>query len=389
MSRNVFVLGAAHTPFGERWDKSFRHLLTDAGMAAIQDAHVHGETIDEVYVGSMSTGKLLGQEHVAPLLLDGAGLADLHVPATRVEAAAASGGVAMRQAVHAIRSGGADLVVVGGIEKMTDVSDADQAAISSSGIDQEWEHFFGATETSLHALTAKRHMSKFGTTRDHLASVAVKNHRHGAGNSLAQFRREIDMDTVRGAPMVAEPLGVFDCAPQSDGAACVILASDRYADGHDGAVRVAGVGQGSDTLRIADRPELTTWRATEAAARRAYSEAGISVADVQVAEVFDVTTITEILAIEDLGLVKKGDGGPATLAGRTTFDGDVVVNPSGGLKARGHPAGATGIAQICELTWQLRGTADGRQVEDARIGVAHDAGGTGATAVVHVLEAVQ
>lgn len=386
--RDAFVVGAAHTKFGEHWDKSFRDLLTDAGLAAINDAHVHAETIDEVFVGSMSTGKLLGQEHVAPLLLDGAGLADLHVPATRVEAAAASGAVAMRQAVQSIRAGVNDLVVVGGIEKMTDVSESDQAAIASAGIDQEWEHFFGATDTALQALMAKSHMRTHGTTREQLAAVAVKNHRHGVNNELAQFRREITAETVLNAPPVAEPLGMFDCAPQSDGAACVILASSKYAESHDRAVRVAGAGQGSDTLRLGDRESLTACRATEHAARSAYSQAGISIADIQLAEVYDATTISEIIAIEDLGFVKKGDGGPATASGRTTFGGDIVINPSGGLKARGHPAGATGIAQICELTWQLRGTAGARQVEDARIGVAHDAGGTGATAVVHVLERV-
>lgn len=384
-TRDVYVAGAAHTRFGEHWDKSYRELLTDAGMAAIQDAGIRGESIDEVFVGSMSTGKLLGQEHVAPLMLDGAGLADLHVPATRVEAAAASGAVAVRQAVQAIRSGTADLVVVGGIEKMSDVAESDQAAIAASGLDNEWESFFGATEPALHALIAKRHMRQHGTTREQLAHVAVKNHAHGARNPLAQFQRAIELDTVLAAPAVAEPLGVFDLAPQSDGAACLVLTSEPTSKQ---AVRVSGSGQGSDTLRISDRPSLTTWAATDHAARMAYHEAGVSPADIQLAEVYDAATITEILAVEDLGLIPRGQGGSATAAGHTTYGGDIVVNPSGGLKARGHPAGATGIAQLVELAVQLRGQAGDRQVEDARIGVAHDAGGNGATAVVHVLEAL-
>lgn len=387
MTRDVFVLGAAHTPFGELWDRSYRDLLTEAGLSALKDARVHGEAIDAVLVGSMSTGKFLGQEHVAPLLLDGAGLADLHVPATRIEAAGASGALAFKQGVQAIRSGDADLVVVGGIEKMTDVSDTDAQAIAASGIDQEWEHFFGATEASLHALLAKRHMAEHGTTREQLAHVAAKNHRHAAANPLAQYQRALEVEQVLAAPVVADPLTVLDCAPQSDGAACVILASDAYIDGRD-VVKVSGTGQASDTLRIADRHTLTSMPATLQAARRAYHEAGVSPADVQVAEVHDAYTISELMAIEDLGLVKKGEGGPATESGRTTFGGDVVVNPGGGLKARGHPAGATGIAQVCELVWQLRGQAEGRQVEDARIGVAHNVGGTGATAVVTVLEGV-
>ncbi len=388
--KDAFVIGAAHTRFGEAWDRSYRDLLTEAGLAAIKDAGVQGEDIDEVFVGTMSTGKLLGQEHVAPLLLDGAGLADLHLPATRVEAAGASGGVAFRQAVQAIRSGVADLVVVGGIEKMTDVSDTDQAGIQASGIDQEWEHVFGATDVALHALLAKRHMHAYGTTREHLASVAVKNHLHAVNNPLAQFQRAIDADMVLRSPMVSDPLTVFDCAPSADGAACVILCSEDIVDRYKNrSVKVAGAGQGSDTLALHSRADLTTQRATQEAARRAYGQAKISVADIDVAEVHDAYTISEILAIEDLGLVKKGEGGRATAEGRTGYDGDIVVNPSGGLKARGHPAGATGIAQICELTWHLRGTAGARQVEGARIGVAHNAGGTGATAVVTVLEAIE
>lgn len=385
---NAYVIGAAHTRFGEVWDKSYRQLMTEAGLGALKDAKIAGEDIDEVFVGTMSTGKLVGQEHVAGLLLDGAGLADVHLPATRVEAAGASGGLAFRQAVQAIRSGSADLVVVGGIEKMTDVSDADAAAIAASGIDQEWEAFFGATDASMHALLAKRHMHEHGTTREQMAEVAVKNHRHAVQNPLAQFQREITVDTVLKAPKVAEPLGMFDGAPLSDGAACVVLCSDKLVDQHAGAVKVSGSGQASDTLALHDRSDLTTWLATEHAARRAYAEAQISVADIDLAEVHDGYTINEIVAIEDLGFVKKGEGGPATAEGRTTYGGDIVVNPSGGLKARGHPAGATGIAQICELAWQLRGKAGERQVKDARIGVAQNTGGTGATAVVHVLEAI-
>lgn len=384
---DAYVIGAAHTRFGEAWESSFRDLMTEAGLAAIQDAGIQGDDIDAVYVGTMSTGKLLGQEHIAPLLLDGAGLADRHVPATRVEAAGASGGLAFRQGVQLIRSGSADVVVVGGVEKMSDVSDADAQALHAAGIDQEWEHFFGATNAALHAILTKRHMAKFGTTREQLAHVAVKNHAHGAKNPLAQFRNILDTDKVTRAPVVADPLTMFDCAPLSDGAACIVLASDRVAHTYrKDAVRVAGSGQGSDTLALHSRSTLTALKATEHAARRAYLEAGVSTADIQVAEVHDAYTIGELLAIEDLGFVKKGEAGPATLAGRTTFGSATVVNPSGGLKARGHPPGATGLAQVCEIVWQLRGAAGERQVKNARIGLTHNVGGTGGTAVVHVLE---
>ncbi len=388
--KDAYIIGAAHTRFGEAWDKSHRDLLTQAGLSAIKDAGIGGEEIDEVFIGTMSTGKLLGQEHAAPLMLDGAGLADLHIPATRVEAAGASGGVAFRQAVQTIRTGLADVVVVGGLEKMTDVSDTDQAAIHAAAVDQEWEHFFGATDAALHALMAKRHMADHGTTREQLAAVAVKNHAHGAKNPLAQFQREIKPEMVLNSPAVAEPLGMFDCAPSSDGAACIVLCSSNVVDNHrTDAVKVSGTGQASDTLALHSRRSLTSMAATQEAARRAYSEAHVSVADIDVAEVHDSYTIAEIMAIEDLGLVKTGEGGRATEDGRTTFGGNIVVNPSGGLKARGHPAGATGIAQVCELTWQLRGDAGGRQVKDARIGLAHNVGGTGGTAVVSVLEGMQ
>lgn len=385
----VHVLGASHTRFGEHWEKSYRDLMTEAGLGALNDARIPGEDIDAVFVGSMSTGKFLGQEHIAPLLLDGAGLGDLHIPATRVEAAGASGGVALRAGIQAIKSGEASIVVVGGVEKMTDVSDADAQAISCAGIDQEWEHFVGATDAALHALMAKAHMRKYGTTREHLTAVAIKNHAHGARNPLAQFQREIQSEMVHASPIVADPLTMFDCAPLSDGAACVVLCNEDVAIAADRGVAITGSGQASDLLAVHSRADRTMLRATEEAARRAYAQAGISAADVQIAEVHDGFTIQEIMAIEDLGLVKRGTGGVATLDGRTGLEGQVVVNPSGGLKARGHPAGATGIAQICELTWQLRGDADGRQVSDANIGVAHNTGGTGATAVVHVMEAMQ
>lgn len=386
---SVYVLGASHTRFGEHWEKSYRDLMTEAGLGALNDARIPGEDIDAVFVGSMSTGKFLGQEHIAPLLLDGAGLGDLNIPATRVEAAGASGGVALRAGIQAIKSGEANIVVVGGVEKMTDVSDHDAQAISCAGIDQEWEHFVGATDAALHALMTKAHMRKYGTTREQLAAVAVKNHAHAAGNPLAQFQREITEEMVLRSPVVADPLTMFDCAPLSDGAACVILCDEDTAMAADRGTKISGSGQASDSLSVHGRKDRTMLRATEVAALRAYAQAGISAADVNLAEVHDGFTIQEVMAIEDLGLVKRGTGGLATAQGRTSFEGSVVVNPSGGLKARGHPAGATGIAQICELSWQLRGEAKGRQVEDALIGVAHNTGGTGATAVVHVMEAMQ
>ena len=234
---------------------------------------------------------------------------------------------------------------------------------------------------------ARRHMYEFGTTREQLAAVAVKNHKNGALNPEAQFQKEITIETVLQAPRVAEPLGVFDCAPLSDGAAAVVLCEMQKARKfNDTPIRIAGSGQASDFLALHDRRDLTTLDATVIAGKRAFHEARLQPKDVQVAEVHDNFTISEILAIEDLRFIEKGKGGPATAEGLTALNGKVSVNTSGGLKARGQPVGATGVAQAVEIVRQLRGEAGKRQVVGARHGLTHTLGGTGATAVVHLFE---
>lgn len=386
-TRDVAVIGIGQTAFGERWEANFRDLVTEAGLGAIQDAGIAGEDIDGVYVGTMSTGQFIGQEHIAPLVIDHAGLSDLHVPATRIEGSGASGGLAFRQAVLAVKSGDVDIAIVGGVEKMTDSSDAETAKVLGSSMDQEWETFVGATDAALQAMMAQAHMQEHGTTRDQLAEVAVKNHRHAVHNPLAQFRRAIDRDKVHEAPMVADPLTRLHCAPLSDGAAAVVLCPLDAAESYTKRpVRVAGTGQGSDTLALHSRHTLTGMAATRKAAERAYRQAGAGPGEIHVAEVHDSYTINEIIALEDLGLSDRGQGGPATEEGETTLGGRIPVNTSGGLKARGHPVGATGLAQLHEIVLQLRGQADGRQVKDATRGLAHNTGGTGATSVVSILE---
>ncbi|MGQ0798432.1 MAG: thiolase domain-containing protein [Methanobacteriota archaeon] len=385
--RDVAIIGVGETPFGELWDHSFRDLGIQAGLKAIQDAKVTAEEIDAVYVGNMSAGKFIDQEHVSALVADYAGLADMHLPTVRVEGGGACGAIALLQARMAIASGMYDVVVVGGAEKMTDVGDVQAAEILSSTADQEWESVFGATFAGLYAMMARRHMHEFGTTREHMAAVAVKNHRNGALNPVAQFQKEISLDTVLQAPWVAEPLGVFDCAPLSDGAAALVLCPmDQARRYTDTPIRIAGSGQASDFLALHDRRTLTTMDATVVAGKRAFAEAKAEPHDIRVAEVHDNFTITEILAIEDLKFVEKGKGGPATADGVTALNGKVSVNPSGGLKARGQPVGATGVAQAVEIVRQLRGEAGKRQVVGARRGLTHTLGGTGATAVVHIFE---
>jgi acetyl-CoA C-acetyltransferase len=387
--RRVAVIGVGATEFGELWDESFRDMGIQAGLAAVADANISADKIDALFVGNMSAGRFIEQEHIGALIADYTGLARDHIPATRVEAAGASGGLALRQGFMAVASGLHDIVVVGGAEKMTDVSDVESAMIQSSAADQEWETVLGATFPALHALIAKRHMHEFGTTRDQLADVAVKNHKHGSLNPKAQFQREITRETVLGSPLVSSPLRVFDCAPSSDGAAAVVLCPlDVAKKFTEIPVEIVGSGQASDTLSLHDRKDICTMEATKVAAKRAFAMANLTTKDVDVAEIHDNFTISEILAIEDLGFFKKGEGGRATEAGLTGLEGEIAVNTSGGLKARGDPIGATGLAQTVEIVAQLRGKADKRQVKDATVGLAHNVGGTGATVVVHLFRRV-
>ncbi len=385
--RQVAIVGAAMTKFGELWDRSLRDIGLESGMLALMDANLETEDVEALFLGNMSAGRFIQQEHIGALIADHAGLADRNVPATRVEAGGASGGLALRQGYLAVASGAHDVVVVGGAEKMTDVSDQDAEETMSFAADQEWEVFFGATLASLYALMAKRHMHEYGTTAEQLAHVAVKNHAHGSGNPKAQFRNRLKVEQVLRAPRVAEPLGVFDCSPISDGGAVVVLTTiDRARELTDSPVLVTGSAQASDTLGLHDRWSITSQRATQVAAKGALNQAGRTLDEVHVAEVNDGFTIGEIIALEDLGLVPPGEGGKAAEEGLTALGGKLPVNTSGGLKARGNPPGATGIAQVVELYDQLRGRAEGRQVEDARVGLAHNVGGTGATVTVHVLE---
>lgn len=387
LKREVAIIGIGQTKFGEHWDLSFRELGIQAGIKAIVDAGIESRLIDSMYIGNMSAGLFMDQEHIASMIVEEVGLTEAQIPATRVEAADASGGLALRQGIFDIASGHSDVVIVGGAEKVTDVTSEVASGFIMAGADRAWEGMFGASLPSLFAILARKHMHDFGTTKEQLARVAVKNHYNGARNPAAQFQREIGLDTVLNAGMIADPLGVFDCFPVSDGAAALVLCDMETAKEYcDQPVKVTGTGQGSDTLSISNRKDITKIRSTIAAANRAYKMAGIGPGDIDLAEVHDSYTISEILAVEDLGFFEKGQGGKATEEGETSLKGSIPINTSGGLKARGHPFGATGIAQVNELVIQLRGKADQRQVKDARRALAHNMGGTGGTSVVHILE---
>jgi acetyl-CoA C-acetyltransferase len=385
--REVAIIGIGETKFGELWDKSFREIGIEAGLLAIQDAKIKGEDIDALYIGNMSAGRFIDQEHIAPLVADYVGLAGENLPATRIEAAGASGGLALSQAYMAVASEVHDIVVVGGAEKMTDVSEVYAQEILASTADQEWESVFGATFAGLHAMIAKRHMHEFGTSREQLGMVAVKNHQNGEKNPNAQYRRAMSLDVVLKAPWVAEPLGLFDCAPLSDGAAALVLCPlEKAKEYNDKVVRIASAGQAGDYMALHDRKDICTMQATKVAAQKAFKYAGITPKDVDLAEVHDNYTISEILAIEDIGFFKKGEGGMATEEGKTALNSEISINTSGGLKARGQPVGATGVAQAVEVVRQLRNEAGERQVKDAKYGMTHNVGGTGSSVIIHIFE---
>ncbi len=383
--RDVAIIGVGCTEFGELWDKSFRDIFVEAGVSAIEDANVQGGKIDALYVGNMSGGRFIEQEHIGSLIADYSGLAEFHISSTRVEAACASGGLALRQGIIAVASGYHDIVIAGGAEKMTDVEAETTTDALAAAADREWEGVMGATFPGLYAMIARLHMHKYGTTSEQLASVAVKNHHNGTMNPKAQFQNEISIDAVLNSVMVADPLHVFDCSPISDGASAVVLAPAEIAKKFtDTPIYVKASAQASGTLSLHDRPDITTLDATVAAAKRAYKMAKLTSKDIDFAEVHDCFTIAEICAIEDIDFVKKGEGGKASLEGMTAIGGKIPINPSGGLKACGHPVGATGVKQAVEIVLQLRGEAGKRQIDGAEVGLTHNVGGSGGTAVIHI-----
>lgn len=382
--KNVAVVGVGMTKFGERWDMQLRDLFVDASIEAIDEAGIDLKDIQAIYIGNMSSGEWVEQEHLGPLLADYLGVRG--VPAYNVESACASSGVAFKLAYDAVARGLYDIVLVGGVEKMTDVKTEESTHHLASAADREYEAFLGATFPSLFALMARRHMYEYGTTREQLAMVAVKNHRNGSLNPKAHFRNVISIDTVLESPMVADPLKLFDCSPISDGASAVIIAGDEVAKKlTDTPVYVIGSGYATDTIALHDREDITTIKSIVESSRIAYKMAGVEPKDIDVAEIHDCFTIAEIIAYEDLGFAEKGMGGKLIEEGETEIDGKIPVNTSGGLKAKGHPVGATGVAQIIEITLQLRGEAGKRQVSKAEIGLTQNIGGSGSSSVVHIL----
>ncbi len=381
--RDVAVIGVGMQNWGELWEKSARSVFVESALLAMDDAGV--DKLDSMYIGSMSPGIFSAQEHLESVMADYLG--QVGIPGTRVESACASGGLAFRSAYIDVASGMNDVVMASGIEKMTDISGGEATHALATAADMLWEGRSGVTFPGLYAMMAVAHMAKYGTTREQLASVAVKNHHNGKSNPRAQFRMEITVEGVINSVKVADPLNILDCSPITDGAAAVILVpADMVKNFKNPGVKVIGTGHATDTIALHDRADMTTLAATTSAAEQAYKMSGKGPRDIDFAEVHDCFTIAEIIVSESLGFFERGKGGPAVEAGETAIGGRIPINASGGLKSKGHPVGATGIAQIVEIVEQFRGECGERQVKNAKVALAQNMGGSGGSSLVHILE---
>jgi acetyl-CoA C-acetyltransferase len=377
--RRVAVIGVGTTKFGKH-DRTSGELFAEAAGDAIRDADVAPSAIQALYYGNVTGGEGEKQLHMGPLAATLLGIPT--VPTTRFENACATSHAAFRHAVMEIAAGISDVVMVGGAERVLNIPTDAATEYFAYCSDASWEQTVGLTFPGVFALVARAHMDKHGTTEEQMAHVAVKNHRHGALNPKAQFRKEITVDMVLNSAYVADPLKLLDCCPFTDGGAAVVLAAEEVARQRPRAVWVLASQAASDTMFIHEKRDLSRVMATERAAAAAYRQAGKNPADVDVVELHDCFTIAEIVATEGLGFFEPGSGGTAAEKGWTSLGGKIPVNPSGGLKAKGHPIGATGAAQIAEITTQLRGEAGARQVEGARTGLTHTLGGNTATVLV-------
>jgi acetyl-CoA C-acetyltransferase len=382
--RPVAVIGIGKTPFGAFPGRDLRSLAVEAGEKCLKNGHTAPSQIDAFFLGNFAGPSFVGQNHLAPYVSTALGIHG--VPSTRVEAACASSGSAFFHAFTGVASGAYDSVLVVGVEKMTSQPTPRVTEILAGAGDCAGEIKAGSTFASLFAMIARRHMYQFGTTCEHLAAVAVKNHANGALNPDAQMRKVITMEQAMNGKPIADPLNLYDCSLISDGAAAVLLApAERAREFTDKPVRVLGIAQASDFVALDQKPDITTFPAVRRASGKAYDMAGVGPADIQLAELHDCFTIAEIIALEDLGFAPRGEGGPFTLEGHTARTGDKPINTSGGLKSKGHPVGATGVAQICDLVLQMRCEAGERQVPRHSLGLAQNLGGSGATCVVTIL----
>jgi acetyl-CoA C-acetyltransferase len=377
----VGVVGVGHGTFGRRSDATVQELAFEAFRLAMQDAGITREDLDASVIAAVP--EYHKQRSVAGVVQEYLNLTPR--PTWLTEVACASGSAAIRTAWMAIQSGLHDVVAVIGCQKMTELSTAEILALMGRVGEVQWESVFGTTFPGYYAMFATRHMHEFGTTREQLLQVAIKNHHYGAKNPNALFRKEITMEKALASDPVASPFCVYDCCANADGAACVILAAEEKAKKFtDKVVWLDGVGCATSSMSVLRRPDLVGLPSAQEASRQAYKMAGVKAKDVKVAEVHDCFTIAEIMAYEDLGFCEKGQGGPFVQDKRTYIGGDVAVNVDGGLKAKGHPIGATGVSMAYEIIRQLRGECGERQVPDADVGLTHNVGGIGQYTFVHL-----
>jgi acetyl-CoA C-acetyltransferase len=385
----VSIVTAGLSKFGKREGLYARELFAEAVKEAFDRCPrlEPKRDVKAMFVGHMGEA-YEHQGHMGAAAADWTGL--LNIPATRTEAACASSGAALQSGIYAVLSGLADVVLVGGVEKMTHRTTAEVTEYLAMASDYPFEQWHGITFPGLYALMATAHMHRYGTTEAQMAQVAVKNHHHGTLNPKAQMQKEITVEAALASRVVASPLKMYDCSLITDGASCLILTKPELAARFtDQPVHIIGTGQASDTIGLYERQTLTSLQAAKLAAQKAYQMAHAKPEDIDVAEVHDCFTIAELIAYEDLGFCKTGEGGKLAENGETRLGERLPVNTSGGLKSKGHPVGATGTAQAYEIYLQLTGQADQRQVKNARVGLTHNVGGSGATATVHIYRSNQ
>ncbi|MGC9467936.1 MAG: thiolase domain-containing protein [Anaerolineae bacterium] len=381
--RDVAIIGIGQTPVDEHWTTGIRHLMLEAGLAAMRDANL--EAVDAVYVGNMLSGEIAGQSHLGALAVDFMGLHDTE--SFKVEAACASGAAALRVAYMAVASGLMDLVMALGVEKMTDTSGRETTAALAGAADAEYEVSQGISFVALNALLMQRYMHEYGWKREDFANFAVTAHANGVNNRYAMFQRAITAEAYARAPMIATPVGLLDASPVCDGSAAVILAPAEYARTLSPApVKIRASAVGMAPLAVHDRKDPLALEAAVSSSHKAYDQAGIKPEDLDFFELHDAFTIMAALSLEAAGFAERGKGVQLALDGEITLDGRVPMATMGGLKARGHPVGATGIYQIVESVLQLRGLAGANQIPDARLGMVQNIGGSGATIITHILE---
>jgi acetyl-CoA C-acetyltransferase len=381
--RDVAIIGAGQVKVGEHWDTGLRHLSLGAVQAAMADAGV--AHVDALYVGNMLSGELAGQEHLGALVADFAGLRGIE--AIKIEAACGSGAAALRVGYLAVASGLSDIVVVVGVEKMTDMLGRDTTAALALAADGEYEAFLGLSFVAVNALLMRRYMHEYGYELQDFAHFPINAHKNGVNNPYAMFQFPTTVERFAAARMICDPINLLDSSPICDGAAAVVLAPSEMARSLSPApVRIAASAVGTDALAVHDRRDPLVLDAGVISAQRAYEQAGVGPGDIDLCEVHDAFSVMGALCLEAAGFADKGQGLRVAMDGEIGIDGRIPVSTMGGLKARGHPVGATGIYQIVEVVQQLRGLAGENQVKDARLGMAQNVGGSGATVATHILE---